>query len=333
MSEANQIAAVAPGKERVLAPLLSVAIGPHIRTEETIAKIMWTVNFSLIPVAAWGIYVFGIRALLQMVVAIVACMLSEFLILKWRKKQNMWLDGSAVLTALLMVFSVPVSLPLWMTFLGAVFAIGVVKHCFGGIGMNIFNPAHAGRAFLVASFPVQMTAWTKIFDGTSTATPLGLAKEFGWDHMMTTLFNGSESEMYKALFFGYRAGSIGEVSTLFLLIGGAFLIYKRYIYWQTPFTYIATVALGSWALGVDPLFAIMSGGLMIGAFYMLTDMVTSPITIRGQVIFAFGAGVIVILIRKFGAYPEGVCYSILLMNCVTPLIDLWTSKKQKVKGN
>jgi electron transport complex protein RnfD len=216
--------------------------------------------------------------------------------------------------------------------------IGVAKQAFGGLGQNIFNPAHAGRAFLLASFPVQMTSWSAIkslattaLDGTTTATPLGMMKEatkMGKDGMAEVIATfGSKEALYQDLFLGRVNGSIGEVSALLLLLGGLYLIYKRYIFWQGPVCYIATAVLLGWVLGPkglftgDPIFQLCSGGLVLGAFYMLTDMVTSPITRKGQVVFAVGGGVLVFLIRRFAAYPEGVCYSIMLMNCVTPLLD------------
>jgi electron transport complex protein RnfD len=327
------------GKERLLAPLLSVASSPHVHTTESISKIMWTVNATLVPVGAWAVYRFGIPALAQIVVCAVVAMLTELAIQKFRRVPLTWLDGSACVTGVLLAYCVPPGLPLWMSALGSIFSVAVAKHTFGGLGQNIFNPVHAGRAFLLASFPVQMTTWTAMasqaagaVDGQTTATPLGMLKEAaksggdGTAHLIATF--GGRTEMYQQLFVGNINGCVGEVSALLLLLGGLYLIYKRYIFWQGPVVYIGTVALLAWAFGGahglfsgDPLFHMLSGGLVLGAFYMLTDMVTSPITRRGQVVFALGAGLLVFLIRKFGAYPEGVCYSILLMNCVTPLLD------------
>jgi electron transport complex protein RnfD len=313
--------------------MLSVASSPHVRTKETIPRIMWTVNATLIPVAIWGVYAFGWRALAHMVVCCGAAVASEWAIQKFRGVPETWHDGSAFLTGLLLAMCIPVGLEYWMAVLGSVFCIGVAKHTFGGLGQNIFNPAHAGRAFLVASFPVQMTTWTAIQtpDGVTTATPLGVLNEaarLGQDGMPQVIaMFGDRGQMYWSLFVGNVNGCIGEVSALFILLGGLFLIYKQYIFWQGPVFYIGTAALLAWVFGGeglfggDPLFHILSGGLMIGAFYMLTDMVTSPITIKGQIVFAVGAGILVFLIRQFGGYPEGVCYSILLMNCATPLLD------------
>ena len=337
MAEPTPVAA--QHEDRLYASLLTVASAPHVKAKETIPKIMWTVNATLLPVAAWAVYVFGLRALWQMLLCTATAMATEAVIQKIRGMKRSWWDGSAFLTGLLLAMCIPVGLPFWMSVLGVVFAISIVKHVFGGLGQNIFNPAHAGRAFLLASFPVQMTTWSVmtskaagVVDGVTTATPLGIWGEHGMKALLDTM--GGRSELYASLFFGQVNGSIGEVSALLILLGGAVLIFKRYIFWQGPVFYIGTVALLGWILGGpgwfdgDPLFHVLSGGLMIGAFYMLTDMVTSPVTARGQVIFAVGAGILVILIRRFGGYPEGVCYSILLMNAVTPLIDRFIKPAQ-----
>ena len=320
-------------KDRLLAPLLSVASSPHVRTKETIPRIMWTVNATLAPVAAWAVYLFGVRAALQIVVSCGAAMATEWAVQRHRGVRASFMDGSAFLTGLLLAYCIPVGLPLWMTALGSVFSVGVAKHAFGGLGQNIFNPAHAGRAFLLASFPVQMTTWQAIHavDGTTTATPLGMLKEaskLGEDGMQKVIDAfGGRAELYQDLFLGNRGGSLGEVSALLLILGGVYLIYRGYIFWQGPVVYMATAALLGWAFGGDPVFHLLSGGLVLGAFFMLTDMVTSPITRKGQIVFAIGAGLLVALIRKFAGYPEGVCYSILLMNCATPLLDrIFTAK-------
>jgi len=327
------------GQERLQAPMLSVASSPHVHTAESISKIMWTVNATLVPAGAWAVYQFGLPALAQIVVCVAVAMLTELAIQKLRGVPLTWLDGSAAVTGLLLAYCIPPGLPIWMSALGAIFAVAVAKHTFGGLGQNIFNPAHAARAFLLASFPVQMTTWSAIasraanaVDGKTTATPLGMLKEAvksGGDGMSQVIATfGGKNEMYQALFLGNVNGSLGEVSALLIVLGGLYLLYKRYIFWQGPVVYIGTVAVLAWAFGGsgalftgDPLFHLLSGGLVLGAFYMITDMVTTPITRRGQAIFALGAGVLVFLIRKFGGYPEGVCYSILLMNCVTPLLD------------
>lgn len=321
-------------ERRLYAALLTVAAAPHVRTRESIARIMWTVSATLAPAVAWAAWQFGLRALAQVAVCAGAAVACEAAIQKFRGVPITWRDGSAFLTGLLLALCIPVGMPLWMTALGAVFAIGIAKQPFGGLGHNIFNPAHAGRAFLLASFPVQMTTWTALttqVDVVTSATPLGMLKEQGMPAVVATF--GGPSGLYQSLFLGNVNGSLGEVSALLLLLGGLFLVWKRYIFWQGPVFYIGTVALLAWVLGGpgwfdgDPLFHVLSGGLVLGAFFMLTDMVTSPITAKGQVIFAVGAGALVFLIRKFGGYPEGVCYSILLMNCFTPLIDRFVSPR------
>jgi len=326
-------------ENRLYAKLLTVSSAPHVKDRESIRKIMWTVNASLLPVAAWGVYVFGWRALVQILVCALTAFGTEYLISLVRRTRIDYCDGSAVLTGILIAFCIPVGLALWMSVLGTIFAVGVVKHTFGGLGQNIFNPAHAGRAFLLASFPVQMTTWSVMksqapnaVDGVTSATPLGIWSEGSMDQVLATF--GSAPDMYQSLLFGNVNGSIGEVSALLILLGGLFLIVKKYIFWQGPVFYIGTVALLAWIFGGpgwfdgDPLFHVLAGGLMIGAFYMLTDMVTSPVTAKGQIVFAIGAGLLVFLIRQYGGYPEGVCYSILLMNCCTPLIDKFIKPKQ-----
>ena len=247
----------------------------------------------------------------------------------FRQQEIMISDGSAFLTGLLLAMCLPPTLPLYMTALGSAFAIIIAKHSMGGLGFNIFNPAHIGRAALMVSWPVAMTTWSKmqttVPDMVSSATPLNILKQQGYEQLIHTF--GSAPAMYQALFLGFRNGSIGETSTVLLLIGGIFLIYKKYVNWEVPVFMIGTVGLCTWVFGPaglftgDPILHMMAGGLIIGAFFMATDMVTIPITRRGQVIFAVGCGLLTTLIRLTGGYPEGVCYSILLMNSVTPLID------------
>ncbi|MDS1029196.1 RnfABCDGE type electron transport complex subunit D [Bacillota bacterium LX-D] len=310
--------------------LLTVSPSPHIRSQESIPKIMWNVNLAVAPAALFGIFYFGLPALVTVLVSIASAVLTEFIIQKWQKKEVTINDGSACLTGLLLAMCLPPAIPFYMTALGAAFAIAIAKHTMGGLGFNIFNPAHIGRAALMASWPVAMTTWTvnplSKVDALTTATPLNILKQHGYDQLIQVF--GSQPELYKALFLGTRNGSLGETSTILLVLGGIYLIYKGYIKWQVPVCMIGTVGILTWAFGGanglftgDPIFHMMAGGLVIGAFFMATDMVTVPITTKGQIIFAVGAGTITTLIRLLGGYPEGVCYSILLMNCVTPLID------------
>ena len=326
--EENKVQGIKVKEIDVQENIFTVSASPHVRCEESISKIMWNVNLALAPAAIFAIYYFGAPALTNMIVGATSAVAIEYLVQKYRKKKITAFDGSAFLTGLLLAMSVSPSLPPYMMVIGSFIAIAIAKHSMGGLGFNIFNPAHIGRAALMVSWPVAMTTWTKLttsVDVVSSATPLNILKQQGYEKLIETF--GSNMEMYKAMFIGTRNGSMGETSTILLLIGGAYLLYKGYINWQVPVFMIGTVGLLTWIFGPaglftgDPLFHMMAGGLILGAFFMATDMVTIPITIKGQIIFAVGAGMITALIRLAGGYPEGVCYSILLMNAVTPLID------------
>ncbi|MBI4858637.1 MAG: RnfABCDGE type electron transport complex subunit D [Acetobacterium woodii] len=331
-------------EEKINKELFNVSISPHIRSKESISKIMWTVNITLLPAALFGAYYFGLNALMVMVVGVLSAVLFEYLVQKIRKKPITIADGSAVLTGLLLTMCLPPTLPPYMAAVGSFIAIVIAKHAMGGLGQNIFNPAHIGRAALMVSWPVAMTTWSSMttsIDVVSAATPLNMLKQQGYGALIDTF--GSAGNMYQAMFLGFRNGSIGETCTVLLILGGLFLIYKGYVNWQVPVIMIATVAVGTWAFGGlkefgtlfsgDPIFHMMAGGLIIGAFFMATDMVTIPITKKGQIIFALGAGILTVLIRLKGGYPEGVCYAILLMNCLTPLIDRFVQpKKFGVRG-
>jgi electron transport complex protein RnfD len=240
-------------------------------------------------------------------------------------------DGSAFLTGLLLAMNLPAGVPWYLPFAGSAVAIIITKQIFGGLGYNIFNPALIARAFLLASWPRLMTTWpvpnrdfsiAGIFsdvDAATAATPLAIIKEGGLA-AFTSQFD-SATAMYTQMMLGDTGGSLGEVSAIALLVGALYLLIKRYISWHIPFTFIGTVAIGSWALGGDPLLSVLSGGLILGAFFMATDYVTVPTLRRAQLIFGIGCGLLTILIRNYGGYPEGVCYAILLMNCFTPLLD------------
>jgi electron transport complex protein RnfD len=304
---------------------LILSSSPHILTHENTKRIMYLTLLSLLPPVAAAVYFFGLYPLLLVFVSAASCVLTEFLFLLARKKDvSACLDGSALITGVLLALTLPPRFPLWGAVIGAVFAIALGKQVFGGLGYNIFNPALLGRAFLMAAFPVQSTTWTRPLtlppDAFTGATPLALAK-----------FSGKLTP-HLALFLGNTAGSLGETSSLLIIIGGLFLIILRYVDWRLPLSYLGTVAvLGGifWLINPtrfpqDPLFHLMSGGLMLGAFYMITDMVTSPVTKLGRVIFGIIAGVFVVLIRLFGGLPEGVMYSILLANAIKPWIDRLT---------
>lgn len=322
---------------------LVITSSPHVHNTESVTKIMWIVNLTLLPAAIFSVINFGLPALITMLICIIGSAACEAAIQYWRKKDITITDGSAVLTGLLLAMCLPAGIPWYIPLIGSAAAIGIAKHTMGGLGHNIFNPAHIGRAFIMASYPVAMTTWRvsnmgnsadfsgaigKIasLDAVTTATPLGMLKQQGYQAVVDSF--GGQMAMYKALLIGNRAGSLGETSAVLLILGGLVLIAKKYIKWQVPVVMIGTVGLLTWAFGGktglftgDPFFHMISGGLIIGAFFMATDMVTTPMTAKGQVLFAAGCGILTVLIRLYGGYPEGVCYSILLMNAVTPLID------------
>jgi Na+-translocating ferredoxin:NAD+ oxidoreductase subunit D len=318
--------------------MLIVSANPHIRDKSSVAKIMHTVNLSLLPAIFAAGWFFGFRAIVLILVAIVSCVITEAAIQKFRKKPVTVYDGSAILTGILLGLNVPANVQWWIVALGSVFAIAIAKQAFGGLGFNIFNPALIGRAFMVASWPVEMTSnayWTEPFtgksmDAISSATPLNLVK--------TAIKNNADAEAiqvlaekgisYWDLFVGNVSGCIGETSFLALLAGVLVLIGFGYVNWRVPLVYIGTVFVLTWLMGFDPVFHILAGGLALGAFYMATDMVTSPITNKGNIIFALGLGLFTVAIRIYGGYPEGVSYSILLMNCAVPLINKYTVPKK-----
>ena len=291
-----------------------VSPGPHLWRGLSTSKIMYIVVVALMLPTAAGVYFFGYHALSVIAVSIAAAVLAEYAIKKLRKRAFV-MDGSAIVTGLLLALILPPTIPLWMVAVGSIFSIAIVKEAFGGLGHNIFNPALGGRAFLAACFSVKMTTWVSPMgfsaDAVTTATPLSTS--FIWE--------GDKLSLYRDLFLGNTGGSIGETSALLILIGGILLLALGIINWRIPVAYIGTVALFTLALGGDAIFHILAGGLMLGAFFMATDYVTSPITARGRIIFGIGAGILTVVIRRFGGLPEGVCYSILFMNAITPLID------------
>lgn len=312
-------------------PVFTISSSPHIRDSETIPHIMWQVNLALLPAAVFAVWWFGVPALVNMLTGVVFAVGSEFLWQKAMGKPVTALDGSACITGLLLAMSMSPLLPPYMVAIGSVIAIVVAKQSMGGLGFNIFNPAHIGRAALMVSWPVAMTTWTKMqdaaagVDAMTSATPLNILKMQGYDALVNTF--GGQADMYLHMFLGTRNGSLGETSTLLLLLGGLYLIWRGYVNWVVPAVMILTVGVLTWIFGPaglftgDPVFHMMAGGLILGAFFMATDMVTIPMTVKGQILFAAGAGAITVLIRLVGGYPEGVCYSLLLMNAVTPLID------------
>lgn len=298
---------------------LIVSYAPHIRKERYISTSMRDVLIALIPALIGSVFFFGIRSLIVVAVSVTTCVLSEYMWNKLLKKKNSITDLSAAVTGVLLAFCMPPSIPLYMVIFGGVFAIIIVKCFFGGIGHNIVNPALAARAFLLACWPVAMTDWTiPKADAVSGATPLAVMKGVG---------EGSLAK-YTDLFFGTNIGGcIGEVSALLLIIGGIYLIARKVITPVVPVTYILTVGIFGFIFSKNGLFngdfiySIFAGGVFLGGIFMATDYTTSPLTSKGQILYAFLAGIITGVIRVYGGYPEGVTYAILIMNIATPLID------------
>ncbi len=308
---------------------------------------MWTVVACLMPPLFLSVFVFGIQTLVITAVSVISCVAVEAITQKGLNRPVTINDGSAVITGILMAYVIPPSAPLWLPILGAIMAIYIGKHLLGGIGYNIFNPALLGRAFLMATFPVAMTAawltpldnmalfsfYDETVDAVSSATPLYLLSDGGMD-ALTEEF-GSITSIYWNFFLGWRPGCIGETSTLLILLGGLFLIYKKYITWHSPVAVLASIALLTWIFGGeetlfsgDPILAILSGGAMLGAFFMATDYVTTPMGNTAKLVFGVGVGAITVLIRLKGGYPEGICYAILLMNPFTPSLEEWFKPKR-----
>lgn len=301
--------------------------GPHVHAAESTQQIMWTVNATLAPAAIWGVFVFGYRALLVILASIAGAAGAEWLAARGMKTRPSVWDGSAVCTGILLALTLPPLVAPWMAFLGAVFAILIGKMIFGGLGYNLFNPALIGRAFMMATFPLAMTAgwatprpWFVSVDAVTTATPLGAMREHGLAAAMK-LADGAGSP-WLALFFGLRPGSIGEVSVLLVLLGGVVLLVKGIIRPTIPLSIVAGLELSTAHTGLVG-FHLMTGGLWLGALFMATDYVTSPNTRNGQIVFGLLIGALTGLIRIYGGYPEGICYAILIANTLVPALNLW----------
>lgn len=305
-----------------MSTILKTGPAPHIRTSETVESVMYDVIIALVPAFLMAIYSFGIRALILTSVSVLSCMVTEYVCQKALKQDINVFDGSAILTGILFAFVVPVIMPLQYVVVGSVVAIALGKMVYGGLGHNIFNPALVGRAFVQASWPVAITTFA--YDGKAGATVLDAMKR---DIPLTDalLNNGNQ---YLEAFIGRMGGCLGETSALALLLGGIYLIYKKHIDWKVPAVMIGTVFALTAFMGADPVMQIFSGGLFLGAFFMATDMVTSPVTDKGRVVFALGLGVLISLIRIKGGYPEGTAYAILIMNGVVPLIDRYIRPKK-----
>jgi len=312
---------------------LIISPAPHVHSGDSVSKNMRGVLIALIPAYLVGLYFFGLGALIVSVTSVLSCVLFEYLIqrfvLKGEKTIN---DGSAVLTGLLLAFNLPSNIPLWMVIIGAMVAIGIAKMSFGGLGNNPLNPALVGRVFLLISFPVAMTSWPRplafnpsYLDAETAATPLALLK-------------GQVVEIPKMLdlFLGHMGGSLGEVSALALLIGLLYLLVKKIITWHIPISILLTVFVFTGIMHLvnpevyvtTPVFHLLTGGLMLGSIFMATDYTTSPMTSRGMLIYGVGIGIITVVIRLFGAYPEGVSFAILIMNAFTPLINTYIKPKR-----
>lgn len=305
---------------------LVVSHAPHIKSGNTTKNIMLDVLIALMPALIAGVIVLGYRAAFVALVSVCSAVFFEWAWDKLLNKPSTVGDYSAAVTGMLIALNVPVTIPFWAVIIGCFFAIIIVKQFFGGIGNNFVNPALAARAFMLTSWAKPMTTWIKPFekisffktaDVISSATPLTLVKEGGAEVLPT----------YADLFFGNIGGCIGEISALAILIGAAYLLCKRVIDIKIPVTYILTVLVLSYLVGKDGLYQILSGGLLLAAFFMATDYVTTPYTFAGQLIFGFGCGFLTFVIRNWGGYPEGASYSILLMNLLTPLIDKYTVPK------
>lgn len=299
---------------------LVVSGSPHIHTGDSVKKKMWGVVIALMPALLFSIYVFGLGALVVTLTSVLGCVMVEYLLQRYLVRGKLTIaNGSAVITGLLLAMNLPSNLPIWIILIGCVVAIGLGKYAFGGLGQNIFNPAILGRVFLLISFPQQMTSWPLpmvnrycYLDATTGATILGQMKLNELLPENVDLMNA---------FVGQMGGSLGEISAIALLLGGAYLLIRRIISWHIPVAVIGSVAVFSLLVGINPLVSILSGGVLLGAIFMATDYVTSPMTRQGMLLYGVMIGVITMIIRLWGAYPEGVSFAILIMNGFTPLIN------------
>lgn len=325
-----------------MSKLLSVSLSPHVHGGNSVKKEMYGVIMAMIPAMLVSFYYFGINAIIVTAISVIAAVSFEYLIQKFLLKVEPTItDGSAIITGILFAFNLPSNLPIWIVLIGILVAIGVGKMTFGGLGQNPFNPALVGRVFLLVSFPVQMTTWPKIsplnfsmIDAETAATPLSVIKEgLKNNESLSSLMEKIPSMM--DMFIGQVGGSLGEISALAILIGGGYLLWKKIISWHIPVAMLGTIAVFSGILHlispeayVGPAFHLLTGGAMLGAIFMATDMVTSPMTYKGMIIFGVGIGLLTVLIRVFGAYPEGVSFAILIMNAFVPLINTYVKPKR-----
>jgi electron transport complex protein RnfD len=317
--------------------LLTVSGSPHIHSDQPVNKIMYGVVIAMVPAILVSVYFFGLEAARTMLLSVLACLFFEWIIQKYMLKGPLTInDGSALITGILLAFNVPSNIPVWMIIIGAFISIAVAKMTFGGLGKNPFNPALVGRVFMLMSFPVAMTTWpvpkpifggTAVTDAVTGPTTLGILKEgLNAGQKVSELL--PKIPNYASELLGNQGGSLGEVSAIALLIGAAYMFYKKIITWHIPVSYILSVVMFSgifWLINperyLDPVFHLITGGMMLGIFFMATDMVTSPINAKGMLIFGAGCGMLTMLIRIWGGYPEGVSFAILIMNAFTPLIN------------
>jgi len=321
---------------------LNVAMSPHNHGKFSVKKIMFGVVIAMLPALCVSIYYFGLNVIKINLIAIASCLFFEWFVQKFFLKGKITItDGSAIVTGMLLAFNVPSNLPWWILIIGSFVAIVIAKMCFGGLGNNPFNPALVGRVFILISFPVQMTSWpvAKVIDFTfidaqTGATPLAILKEgLKNGESISSIFN--ELPSYTDMFMGHMGGSLGEISAVALILGGIFLLVTKIISWHIPTSIIVTIAAFTgilWGIAPEhyasPLFHLFSGGIMLGAIFMATDMVTSPMTGKGMLIYGFGIGILTVLIRVWGSYPEGISFAILIMNAIVPLINNFTKVKR-----
>jgi electron transport complex protein RnfD len=319
---------------------LNTSAAPHLRTKNSTKKVMIDVLIALIPAAIFAVWAFGLKALYIILLSTISAELLEFVTMRFlRKRKDFTPDFSASVTGLLLGLNLSLAVTWYHVLIGVLVAIILGKHVFGGLGQNIFNPALVGRVFLVVSFPIAMTTWDIPFNNTeliTSATPLGLLASSGPAEAL-------QNYSYMDMFLGKIPGSIGEISALALIIGFVYLVIRKRIKLMVPITYISSVFIMTgilWLINPDsyatPLFHLLAGGLLLGAFFMATDMVTSPMTMKGQFVFGLGIGLLTVIIRVFGAFPGGVSFAILIMNAFVPLIDLWTKPRiygTKLKGD
>lgn len=310
-----------------MSQMLTISASPHLHTSRSVSKCMWHVIVALLPAVACSLYYFGLGAMVVIASSILGCVIVEYAINRWMLRAPSTIgNGSAVLTGLLLALNLPSNIPVWIVLIGSVVAIGIGKMSFGGLGCNIWNPALVGRVFLLISFPAQMTSWPvplenqwRYLDATTGATTLGMLK-------LGEISPESVDLWHSAM--GLTAGSLGEVSALALLLGFAWLLVTRVITWHIPVAIFASVALLALAVGDNVGVQLLSGGLMLGAIFMATDYVTSPMSRKGMIVYGVMIGVITVVIRKWGAYPEGVSFAILLMNSFVPLIDRYIKPRK-----